>query len=61
MQYYKTFKRSATSFSSFSHARKFTVERGLTFEQASYACKAFNDNRTQAQIRRGTKLEFEAI
>jgi hypothetical protein len=55
---YKTFKRSATDWKSFGSARKITVDTGLTYEEAQRQCKEFNDNRTAAQIRKGTKLEF---
>jgi len=60
MTYYKTFKRSANSFGEFSRARKFTVDTGLTYEQARNACEQFNNNRSAQQIRKGTKLEFTA-
>lgn len=59
MQTYQVFKRSATNFEEFSSARKMTVRTGDTLEQAREKCKALNENRTQAQIRKGTKLEFE--
>lgn len=55
---YKVFRRSATNWKEFSQARKFTVERGLTLEEARQMCREYNENRTPAQIRRGTKLEF---
>ena len=58
MTYYKTFKRSCRNFQQFASARKITVDTGLTLEQARQACDAFNANRTKAQIRKGTKLEF---
>jgi hypothetical protein len=57
---YKTFKRSATNWEQFASARKITVDRGLTLDEARRACEAFNKNRTSAQISRGTKLEFTA-
>jgi hypothetical protein len=55
---YKTFKRSARSFEEFARARKITVDTGLTADEARRACDKFNNSRTRAQIRRGTKLEF---
>jgi hypothetical protein len=58
MNTYRTFKRSATSFERFSAARKITVDRGLTYDEARRACVAWNAERTAAQIRKGTKLEF---
>lgn len=57
---YKTFLRSCTHWQSFASARKITQDRGLTFEQAYEACKNYNANRTAAQIRKGTKMEFTA-
>lgn len=61
MTYYKTFKRSANNLQQFASARKITVDTGLTYEQAQQACKEFNDNRSAAQIHKGTKLEFTAM
>lgn len=58
MPLYKTFKRSATSFETFSSARKITVDTHLTYDQAREQCQAYNSSRTPAQIRKGTKLEF---
>lgn len=55
---YKTFKRSCRNWQEFARARKITVDTGLTIDEARRACDRFNDNRTAAQIRRGTKLEF---
>lgn len=55
---YVIFKRSATNFKEFARARKVVVQRGLTYEEALRRCDEFNDNRTPAQIRRGTKMEF---
>lgn len=60
MTYYRTFKRSVTSWKDYARARKITEETGLTYDQARERCAAYNDNRTSAQIRRGTKLEFTA-
>lgn len=60
MTRYKTFKRSARNWQEFTSARKITVETGLTYEQARQRCEEFNNNRTPAQIRKGTKLEFTA-
>lgn len=57
---YRTFTRSARSWAEFASARKLTVDTGLTYTEAQAACRAFNETRTAAQIRRGTKLEFEA-
>lgn len=56
---YRTFLRSATSFRTFAKARKITQDRGLTEAEAHRACQNYNQNRTQRQIARGTKLEYE--
>lgn len=58
METYKTFKRSCTDWRSFASARKITHDTGLSYDEALRQCEAFNANRTPAQIRRGTKLEF---
>ena len=58
MSRYKVFKRSATGWESFSRARKITVRTGLTLDEARRMCAEFNDNRSAAQVRKGTKLEF---
>ena len=58
MTTYKTFKRSCTNWKQFSSARKITEEIGLTYDEARQRCEEFNVNRTPAQIRKGTKLEF---
>lgn len=58
--FYKTFKRSATSFDSMVNARKITVDTGLTEAQARAQCQEFNNNRTPAQIRKGLKMEYTA-
>ena len=57
---YRTFKRSCRNWKEFGSARKITVDRGLTYEEARRQCEQFNNNRTSAQIRKGTKLEFMA-
>ena len=59
--FYRVFKRSATNWQQFGAARKSTEATGLTLEQARDMCKAFNENRSKSQIRRGTYLEFEAM
>ena len=56
---YRTFIRSARSFEEFASARKRTVHRGLSAEEALRACKAYNEARTGPQVRKGTKMEFE--
>ena len=56
--FYKTFKRSANNWEQFAKARKISVDCGLTYEQAREQCRQFNENRSPAQIRKGTKMEF---
>jgi hypothetical protein len=56
---YRTFKRSCTNWKDFGSARKITDERGLTLEEARRRCDDFNNNRTAAQVKKGTKMEFE--
>lgn len=60
VKYYKTFKRSCNTLEEFAKARKITVDTGLTEDQAREQCREFNNNRTPAQIRKGTKMEFTA-
>ncbi len=57
---YIVFRRSATCFASFASANKTIVCKGLARDEARRMCSEFNDHRTPAQIRRGTKLEFVA-
>ena len=57
---YKTFLRSARNFEEFSAARKITVDKGLTQEEARRACMEYNSSRTSAQISKGTKMEYTA-
>jgi hypothetical protein len=56
---YRVFKRSCLDWSSFSRARKITVETGLTFEEARERCDEFNSTRNEADKKAGTKFEFE--
>lgn len=60
MTTYRTFKRSCRNWQEFARARKTTHDRGLTYEEARRQCDEYNNNRTPAQKRRGTKLELEA-
>jgi hypothetical protein len=55
---FKTFTRSCRNWEEFASARKTTVDRNLTEEEARRACDRFNDTRTAAQVRRGTKMEY---
>lgn len=57
---YRTFIRSATSWETLAQARKTTDMRGLSEEDARDRCREWNKNRTAAQVRKGTKLEYEA-
>ncbi len=41
-----------------ARARKITIDRGLTHDEARRQCDRFNGSRTSAQIRKGTKCEF---
>jgi len=56
---YKTFLRSATNWREFANNPKHEVETGLTLAEARAACEEFNNNRSQAEIDAGTKMEFE--
>ncbi len=56
---YKTFMRSARNWGEFSKARKTTIDRGLTLDEARRACKRFNTNRTSTEVALGTKMEFQ--
>jgi len=60
MTTYKTFKRSATNWETFAKGRKITVDTRLTYDEARRQCENFNKNRTKAQIKRGTMMEFTA-
>jgi len=60
-QLYRTFKRSCTNYPAFAKARKMTVSKGITLEQARNECEEYNKNRTAAQIRMGTMMGFEPI
>lgn len=58
MSTYKTFTRSATNYEEFSSAKKHVVDTGLTQDEARRACKNFNDNRSEAEKEKGTKMEY---
>lgn len=60
MTTYRTFTRSARNWDEFRTARKQTVDRGLSLDEARRACEAFNSSRSPSDTRRGTKMEFEA-
>jgi hypothetical protein len=58
---YQIFKRSARNFEEFSQAEKINMEEAETIQEAREICANFNDNRTEAEIEAGTKLEFMEI
>lgn len=58
MSYY-VFKRSANSFEEMVRAKKITLRKGLTYEEARKFCQEWNKERNESQIRNGTKAEFE--
>lgn len=58
MNTYTVFGRSATNFAEFARAHKSVIRCGLTEEEARRMCAEFNDNRTPAQVRKGTKYEY---
>lgn len=58
---YRTFIRSCRNWEQFARARKMTVERGLTIDQARQRCDHYNEHRTPAQVRKGTMMEFESL
>lgn len=60
MTTYTVFRRSATSFEELVRANKKIIRTGLGLDEARALCKEFNDHRTPAQERAGTKLEFTA-
>jgi hypothetical protein len=55
---YKTFLRSARNFEEFACAEKIEQSTGLSYEEARAECGQFNDNRSEAEIEAGTKMEF---
>lgn len=61
MTSYRTFTRSARNWEQFARARKMTVDLGLSLDEARRQCQTYNDNRSPAQIRKGTKMEFEVM
>ncbi len=56
---YYTFTRRARNWDEFSSARKHIIDRNLTIEEARRACTTYNEHRTPAQVRNGTKMEFD--
>ena len=56
---YRVFRRTAANWEQFAKARKTTQKRGLTYGEAQRCCERYNAERTSAQIRAGTKFEFE--
>jgi hypothetical protein len=56
---YRTFLRSCTNWTEFANSPKVTQETGLTLAEARERCKDFNDNLTDEEKEKGTKLEFD--
>ena len=56
---YRTFIRTCNGWESFGKARKRTVDRRLSYDEARRAALAWNADRTPAQKRRGTMMEFD--
>ena len=55
---FKVFKRSCRNWEEFARARKFFFAWAMTETEARAMCERFNNNRSAAQIRKGTKLEY---
>lgn len=58
---YRVFIRSARNWTEFAQAHKRTVRTGLTYQEAQAFCQRWNAERSRAQIRHGTKAEFEGV
>lgn len=58
-QRYKTFIRTCATWREFASARKRTVDRGLTFDEALRACDRYNAELSEADRERGKRMEFE--
>jgi hypothetical protein len=56
---YRTFLRSCNNWTEFANAPKIEQETGLAHEEARSRCAFFAENRTDEEIEKGTKLEFE--
>lgn len=56
---YRTFIRSCTNWTEFANSPKVTQETGLTLQEARERCKEFNDNLTDEEKEKGTKMEFD--
>jgi hypothetical protein len=56
---YRTFLRSCTNWTEFANSPKVTQESGLMLAEARERCKEFNDNLTDEEKEKGTKLEFD--
>ena len=55
---YKTFLRSARNFEEFANAEKIPFDNGLSEAEARAQCRAWNADRKDHEIEKGTKLEF---
>ena len=60
MTKYLVFSRSCRNWEDYGTARRKTIRRGLTIEEARRMCADFNDDRSNAQVKRGMKYEFTA-
>ena len=60
MTTYRTFIRSCRNWAQFAHNRKRTVDRRLSYDEARRAADAYNRDRSAAQRRNGTMMEFES-
>lgn len=58
MKNFKVFKRTANSFLQFAKARKTTIRKGLTQQEARAMCERMNAELTPAQRTRGTRYEY---
>ena len=59
MTTYRVFKRAARSFEEFANAEKRHVEGGLSYAEALAQCAGFNAQRSEDEVERGVKFEFE--
>lgn len=58
---YKIFKRTAKTAEQFSCARKYHIAYANSLKEALLACEALNNNRSERQVKNGTKFEFTRV
>ena len=58
---YRVFLRSTTNWKEYGSATKRTIRVLNTNEDARQFCNRWNAERSDTQIRNGTKAEFEAV